>query len=66
MNPPVEKTPSTPAPRSGLQLMALVLVVFAALAVYSNVQKARRDQVETVKILPATPSQSPSPAASNP
>jgi hypothetical protein len=66
MNPAADKTPSSPAPRSGLQLMALVLVVFAALAIYSNVQKARRDQVETVKILPATPSHSPSPAATIP
>ncbi len=59
MNPAEEKSTPTRAPRSGLQLMALVVVVMALLAIYANVQKARRDQVETVTVIPA-----PSPVAS--
>jgi hypothetical protein len=61
-----EKASATRAPRSGLQLMALILVAMAGLAIYSNVQKARRAQIETVTIAPAapvlpSPSLSPSP-----
>ncbi|MGI9086604.1 MAG: hypothetical protein ACR2HH_02520 [Chthoniobacterales bacterium] len=65
MNPAEEKTAPTRAPRSGLQLMALVLVVMALLAIYANVQKARRADIETVTIIPA-PSPVPSPAATAP
>ena len=48
--------------------MALILVVMTLLAIYSNYQKARRDQIETVTIVPATPtaatpSATPSPIA---
>jgi hypothetical protein len=59
-----DKAPESRAPRSGLQLMALILVAFAGLAIFSNVQNARRGQIESVTITPAaatTPS--PSPAA---
>lgn len=45
--------------------MALVLVLMALLAVYSNVQKAHRDTVETVTIAPA-PSATPSATAAAP
>ena len=55
MNSSEEKAPATRAPRSGLQLMALILVALAGLAIYSNVQKARREQIETVTIAPAAP-----------
>jgi len=57
-----EKAPATRAPRSGLQLMALILVSLSLVAIYSNVQKARRDQIETVTIAPAAPLPSPSPS----
>jgi len=59
-----EKAPPTRAPRSGLQLMALILVALAGLAVYSNVQKARLDQIETVTIAPAPALPSPLPSPS--
>lgn len=55
MNSTEKKAPLTRAPRSGLQLMALILVALAGLAVYSNVQKGRRGQIETVTIVPAAP-----------
>jgi len=45
--------PASPVPRGGLQIMGLVLIVMALLAVYSNVQKARRHTIETVIITPA-------------
>jgi hypothetical protein len=59
VNPAGEKAPATPAPRNGLQLMALTLFVMALLAIFSNVQKARRDQIETVTISTPTPNPSP-------
>ena len=39
--------------------MAVILILMALLAIYSNVQKAHRDTIETVTIVPA-PSASPS------
>ncbi|HKP02024.1 MAG TPA: hypothetical protein VJU77_01565 [Chthoniobacterales bacterium] len=50
------------APRSGLRLMMIILVGTALVAVYANVQKARRGKIEKVTIIPvstATPSPSP-------
>lgn len=57
---------ATRAPRGGLQLMALILLAIALLSVYSNWQKAHRDQIETVTIMTAPapkamPSASPEP-----
>jgi hypothetical protein len=56
--PPVED-PSR-APRSGLKLMAIIVAATASVAIYANVQKARRDKIEKVTVI----SISPSPAAS--
>jgi hypothetical protein len=56
-------------PRGGLKIMALILIVMVALAIYSNFQKARRAEIETVTIIPATPSAatpSPTPVAAMP
>lgn len=60
---PAEKNipPASRAPRNGLILMGLILLAMALLSVYSNVQKARRDQIETVTILRATPAPSAAP-----
>ena len=51
---------SSRAPRSGLKLMVIIVGAMALMAVYANVQKARRDKIEKVTIIPI----SPSPAAS--
>jgi hypothetical protein len=51
------------APRNGVRLMVVILLGLALLAVYANVQKIRRDQIETVTITPVS-SPSPSPASS--
>ena len=55
---------SSRAPRPGLRLMIIIVLALALVAVYANVQKARRDKIEKVTIIPisATPSASPSPA----
>jgi hypothetical protein len=42
--------------------MGLILLALTLLSIYSNVQKARRDQIEKVTITPAAAAVSPSPA----
>ena len=58
-------TPDDPtrAPRSGLILMLVIVVALALVAIYANVQKARRDKIEKVTIIPISesPTASPSP-----
>jgi hypothetical protein len=51
---------SSRAPRSGLRLMAIIVGAMALIAIYANVQKARRDKIEKVTVTLV----SPSPAAS--
>jgi hypothetical protein len=43
--------------------MVVIIVALALVALYANVQKARRDKIEKVTIIPvsATPAPSPSP-----
>ena len=41
------------APRLGVRLMILILIGLALVAIYANVQKARRDKIERVTITPA-------------
>ena len=57
-------TPDDPtrAPRSGLILMFVIVIALALVAIYANVQKARRDKIETVTIIPV--SESPTATAS--
>ena len=54
---------SSPAPRNGVRLMIIILVALALLAIYANVQKARRDKIEKTTIIPVpsatTPAASP-------
>jgi hypothetical protein len=51
------------APRSGLILMLIIVAALALIALYANVQKARRNKIEKVSIIPVseTPAASPSP-----
>jgi hypothetical protein len=55
---------SNRVPRSGLRLMIIIVVAMALLAIYANVQKSRRSQIEKVTIIPVAtpPPASPSPA----
>jgi hypothetical protein len=43
--------------------MLVILVALALVAVYANVQKARRDKIEKVTIVPASPTPAASPAS---
>jgi threonine dehydrogenase-like Zn-dependent dehydrogenase len=56
---------SSRAPRAGLILMVIVVIGTGLIALYANVQKARRDAIEKVTITPisSTPIASASPAA---
>ena len=58
-------TPDDPtrAPRSGLILMFVIVITVALVAIYANVQKARRDKIEKVTIIPISesPTATPSP-----
>ncbi|HEX8078330.1 MAG TPA: hypothetical protein VF511_10990 [Chthoniobacterales bacterium] len=60
---PDEKSDPSRAPRSGLILMLIIVGAIALIAIYANVQKARRNAIEKVTIVPIspTPAASPSP-----
>ena len=55
---------SNRAPRAGVRLMIIIIVAMALLAIYANVQKARRSEIEKVTIIPVAtpPPASPTPA----
>jgi 1-acyl-sn-glycerol-3-phosphate acyltransferase len=53
-HPAGEPPPSSRVPRSGLVLMLMILGSMALLAVYANIQRFRRERVETVIVTPAT------------
>ena len=59
---PAADTPSK-APRAGLILMIAIIAGTGLIALYANVQKARRDKIEKVTIVPvsSTPIVSASP-----
>jgi len=42
------------APRTGLRLMVVILIGLALVAIYANVQKVRRDEIERVTITPVS------------
>lgn len=50
------------APRSGVRLMIIILIAMALVAIYANVQKARRTKIESVIITPVATA-TPAPAA---
>ncbi|MEY2538918.1 MAG: hypothetical protein QOG67_2658 [Verrucomicrobiota bacterium] len=50
------------APRNALQAIIVILAAMALVAIYANVQRLRRDKIETVIVTPAAnPSLSPTP-----
>jgi len=61
---PNKVSDSSRAPRAGLILMVVIVAGTALIALYANVQKARRDTIEKVTITPisSTPIASASPA----
>jgi hypothetical protein len=63
VNDPSKTAEPSRAPRAGLRLMIIIVAALALVALYANVQKARRDKIEKVTIIPVSeaPSASPSP-----
>ena len=61
---PNKVSDSSRAPRAGLILMVVIVIGTGLIALYANVQKARRDKIEKVTITPisGTPIASASPA----
>jgi hypothetical protein len=51
----------SPAPRRGLVFMIVIIIAIGFVALYANVQRLRRDKIETVTFTPAA---APSPSAS--
>jgi hypothetical protein len=63
VNLPLDERRSSRAPKSVLALMLVVIVAMALIALYANVQRWRRAEIETVTITPElSPSISPSPS----
>jgi uncharacterized protein involved in exopolysaccharide biosynthesis len=60
---PPENPPSPKAPTAALVVMAVILIGMLMVAIYSNVQRWRRDKIETVIV---TPIPTPSATASVP
>ncbi|HVF72116.1 MAG TPA: hypothetical protein VM940_10965 [Chthoniobacterales bacterium] len=60
--PETEGEPTT-VPKAGVVLMIVIVISMALLAIYANVQKARRDQIEKVTVTPVSPTASASPPA---
>jgi hypothetical protein len=51
---PAEKLPSSQVPTSVVVLMIIILASLALLAVFANIQRFRRGQIETVVVVPAS------------
>jgi len=59
MNPPLPREPdSSRVPKIAVRMMIVILIAMALVSLYSNVQRWRRDKIETVIVTPAA---SPSP-----
>lgn len=59
---PSEKPRPSRAPHAAVQLMIWILIVIALVAIYANVQRNRRDKIESVTIKvrgSPSPTQSP-------
>jgi hypothetical protein len=52
---PSDNVPSPKAPKAALIMIVVVLAGMLAVALYSNVQRWRRDQIETVIVTPVAP-----------
>jgi hypothetical protein len=57
------RSPSERVPPAGIIVIAIILGAMALLALYANVQKWRRDKIETVIVMPIT---TPTPSPANP
>jgi hypothetical protein len=51
---PAEKLQSPQVPRSVVVMMIIILASLALVAVFANIQRFRRGQIETVVVVPAS------------
>ena len=57
---PPDDAPSAKAPKAALVMIIAILAGMIAVSIYSNVQRWRRDKIETVIVTPvATPTATP-------
>lgn len=54
-NPESERSDTSRAPRGGVRIMIIILAGLALVAIYANVQRARRDSIEKVIVIPFVP-----------
>ncbi len=59
--PQAERPPASQVPRVALVIMLVIVVAFALVSLYANVQRFRRDKIESTTTTPAA-----SPTASVP
>jgi hypothetical protein len=58
--PPPPNPRSSRAPKSALAIMLVIVVAMVLVSIYANVQRWRRDKIETVIVTPvASPSATP-------
>jgi hypothetical protein len=50
---PTRKRPSSGVPKIAFVLMIIIVVTLALVAVFSNIQRLRRDRIETTVVIPA-------------
>jgi hypothetical protein len=51
---PAEKLRSPQVPRSAVVLMIIIVASIALVAVFANIQRFRRGQIETIVVVPAS------------
>jgi hypothetical protein len=51
---PAEKFRSPQVPRSAVVLMIIIVATIALVALFANIQRLRRGQIETVVVVPAS------------
>jgi hypothetical protein len=50
---PAEKLRSSQVPRIAIVLMIVIVVSLALVAIFANIQRLRRGQIETIVVVPA-------------
>jgi hypothetical protein len=51
---PAEKFRSHQVPKSAVVLMIIIVTSLALVAIFANIQRLRRGQIETIVVLPAS------------
>jgi hypothetical protein len=51
---PAEKLRSSQVPKSAVVLMIVIVASLALVAVFANIQRFRRGQIETIVVVPAS------------